>query len=145
MGDQINSPDCSNDSIFFDVFPTKTLPKKNNEKIRDVPPTCWSRWEFLRQSFCTRNDPERSEELLVVLSCYKETLQELQHSISSLFENTGQQWFFWVPKTCATNSNHKFEAPLEKKGHHGTRLAATMELRSPYNWHEKTMVTGVAI
>jgi len=38
----------------------------------------------LMQSFCTRNDPERSEELLVVLSCYKETLQELQHSISTL-------------------------------------------------------------
>ena len=88
MGDQINSPDCSNESIFFDGFcPTKT--HETYEKIRDFPPTCWSRCEFLRQSFCTRNDPERSEELLVVLSCYKETLQELQHSISSLFENTG--------------------------------------------------------
>ena len=89
MGDQINSPDCSNESIFFDVFCATKTNKKTYEKIRDFPPMCWSRCEFLRQSFCTRNDPERSEELLVVLSCYKETLQELQHSISSLFENTG--------------------------------------------------------
>lgn len=73
--------------LFLMFVPTKT--HETYEKIRDFLPTCWSRCEFLRQSFCTRNDPERSEELLVVLSCYKETLQELQHSISSLFENTG--------------------------------------------------------
>ena len=36
------------------------------------------------QSLTTEDDPERNEDVLVVLSCYNETQEELEHSISTL-------------------------------------------------------------